>query len=464
MKKTFVIDTNVLLMNPYALYSFEDNEIIIPDVTLETLDRRKTNPGEVGANARETIRILEALRQQGDFHKGIQLPGKGSVRIEMNHLNVDLPPMWNENGEDNRILRICKGLREDGSEVILVTNDINMRIKASLLTIPSEEYKADKLSDKGKRYRGRQEADIPGTLIDALYTKGELTSTKLHKYLTQQPIVNEYYLLRDKGDESHTALAQFDGKKFVLLKSLKVRPWDIVPKNVGQTFSIDALMAPADLVPLVILSGGAGTGKTLLSLAAALETTINQNTYDHILCSRPATRFDDDVGFLPGSEQEKIDPLLRPIYDNLAVLTKVKDADRKNGERTNYVQDLFERGVISAQAMAFMRGRSITNNFVIIDEAQNLTPNQIFGVISRCGFGTKIVITGDPSQIDKETLDQTTNGLVYLSERMKGSPLCAQITFNDDECVRSPLALEAIKRLTPKGLRIMSDNVESNKT
>lgn len=464
MKKTFVIDTNVLLMNPYALYSFEDNEIIIPDVTLETLDRRKTNPGEVGANARETIRILEALRQQGDFHKGIQLPGKGSVRIEMNHLNVDLPPMWNENGEDNRILRICKGLREDGSEVILVTNDINMRIKASLLTIPSEEYKADKLSDKGKRYRGRQEADIPGTLIDALYTKGELTSTKLHKYLTQQPIVNEYYLLRDKGDESHTALAQFDGKKFVLLKSLKVRPWDITPKNVGQTFSIDALMAPADLVPLVILSGGAGTGKTLLSLAAALETTINQNTYDHILCSRPATRFDDDVGFLPGSEQEKIDPLLRPIYDNLAVLTKVKDADRKNGERTNYVQDLFERGVISAQAMAFMRGRSITNNFVIIDEAQNLTPNQIFGVISRCGFGTKIVITGDPSQIDKETLDQTTNGLVYLSERMKGSPLCAQITFNDDECVRSPLALEAIKRLTPKGLRIMSDNVESNKT
>lgn len=464
MKKTFVIDTNVLLMNPYALYSFEDNEIIIPDVTLETLDRRKTNPGEVGANARETIRILEALRQQGDFHKGIQLPGKGSVRIEMNHLNVDLPPMWNENGEDNRILRICKGLREDGSEVILVTNDINMRIKASLLTIPSEEYKADKLSDKGKRYRGRQEVDITGTLIDALYTKGELTSAKLHKYLTQQPIVNEYYLLRDKGDESHTALAQFDGKKFVLLKSLKVRPWDITPKNVGQTFSIDALMAPADLVPLVILSGGAGTGKTLLSLAAALETTINQNTYDHILCSRPATRFDDDVGFLPGSEQEKIDPLLRPIYDNLAVLTKVKDADRKNGERTNYVQDLFERGVISAQAMAFMRGRSITNNFVIIDEAQNLTPNQIFGVISRCGFGTKIVITGDPSQIDKETLDQTTNGLVYLSERMKGSPLCAQITFNDDECVRSPLALEAIKRLTPKGLRIMSDNVEGNKT
>lgn len=463
MKKTFVLDTNVLTMNPYALYSFEDNEIVICDVTLEELDRLKTKSGDIGANARETVRILEALRQQGDFLKGIPLPGKGSIRIEMNHLDTELPAMWDENKADNRILRICAGLRADGKETILVSNDINMRIKASLLSdsIPSEEFRTDKAPDKEKRYKGRQEIRVPGNLIDLLYQDESLAKTKIRKHLKQQPIVNEYYLLRDKVDKTHTALAQFDGEKFILL-SRKEYPWDIKPKNVGQIFSINALMAPADKIPLVILSGGAGTGKTLLSLAAALETVVNRNMYDHILCSRPASRFDDDVGFLPGSEQEKIDPLLRPIYDNLSVLTKIPDANKKNGERTNYVQDLFDRGVISAQAMAFMRGRSITNNYVIIDEAQNLTPNQIFGVISRCGFGTKIVITGDPSQIDKETLDPTTNGLVYLSEHMKGSPLCAQITFNDDECVRSPLALEAIKRLTPKGLRVMSDGMATD--
>jgi PhoH-like ATPase len=266
-----------------------------------------------------------------------------------------------------------------------------------------------------------------------------------------KPEINQFFVIHSETNDSKTLLGRFNGEKIVPLKSLKDEPFGVKPKNVGQCFLQEALMQDASAAPLVIVKGTAGTAKTFYSLAAGLEQTLDSDNrkYRKILITRPNVQFDEEIGFLPGTEQEKIAPFLRPIIDNLEILIDKNEHERYKNEKElgDKISELFDRGIITSEAMNFIRGRSITNTFLIIDEAQNLTPKQVKGIITRVGKGTKVVLLGDPQQIDHPLLDEKTNGLSYASEKMKGSPLCFQLNMLSDECLRSKLALDASNRM-----------------
>lgn len=458
--KTFVLDTNILVVSPYALYSFDEHNVCVADTTMEELDNLKTRPGETGANAREVIRMLEKLRQEGDLAKGVQLPmGGGMFHIEMNHLGAELPSGWDQTKPDNRILRVCKGLLDENQAPILVSNDTTMRIKAGLIGVPAEEYRTEQVKAPREQYKGRSTVFVKPDAVGKFYQNNHLAPDDIVSYVGEEETEisltkNEFLLLVNVIDPKNTALGRFDGTKIVPLEFEKETPYDVYPRNVGQKFAQEALMASAEDAPLVILKGPAGTAKTFYSLAVGLERVVNEGKFDRILIARSNTKFDDDIGFLPGEEDCKILPMCRGFSDNLKALTRMKEKNDKGARgpsQDNYADMLFERGYIVAQAMAYMRGRSISDTWVIIDEAQNMTPTQAFGIISRAGVGSKIILIGDPDQIDNPKLDSRTNGLSYASERMKGSALCWQSTFTEEECTRSPLASEAITRLSPKG-------------
>lgn len=450
-KKTYLLDTNILITSPYAITAFDEHDVSICDITLEELDKLKTSSGETGANAREAIRILDKFRQEGNLSDGVQMPlGGGVLKIEVNHISAKLPETWDQSRPDNRILRVCKGLKDDKKNVVLVSNDINMRIKADIIGVPAEEYKTEQMQKVDEQYKGRRELFVNNEVIDKLYKDGKVC---LPDELSSDMTVNEFCLLRDETKPSHSALCRFDGKNLVPLIYEKSSVYGVTPKNVGQRFLQEALLADVASAPLVIVKGPAGTGKTLYALAAGLERVVNgykeENPLTQILVSRPNIKFDEDIGFLKGTEEDKISPLIRPVMDNLKVLTKGKDKD--NSRDSNYAQYLFDKGYVTAQALAYMRGRSISDTWLIIDECQNASPTQVFGIISRAGINSKVILVGDPEQIDNPRLDSRTNGLTYAAERMKGCPLCWQVTLEGKESVRSPLALEAIRRLSPKG-------------
>lgn len=455
-KKTYLLDTNVLITSPYALYAFDDNDVVIADITLEELDNLKNSPGDTGYNARETNRILNELQSKNSIAAGIAMPGGGSFHVETNYIHEKLPAGWDEHRPDHRILRVAKGMsaKLDGP-VILVTNDVSLRLKADVCGVLAEDYNADKTVDVAEQYRGRRTVDVDGDVLDAFYRDGRLPFERIPG---PQPVINEFFLLRDFAETRRTALGRCDGRQVVPLRYQKEKPFGVIPRNVGQQFLQESLMASADEAPLVILKGPAGTAKTFYTLAVGLEKVIRADEYRKILITRANVKFDEDIGYLKGTEEEKIMPLIRPSIDNLELLISARN--RRKGEALLEreidieVRNLFEDGIVTAQALAYLRGRSITNTWILIDEAQNLTPSQALGIITRAGVGSKIILAGDPDQIDHPRLDKRTNGLVYAAERMKGSPLCWQTTFDSHECTRSPLALDAAQRMTSKGLRI----------
>ena len=458
MTKTYVIDTNVLIQAPYALECFEDNNLILPLVVLEELDGLKKSEGEKGVNARAAVRKLELYRQRGDLLEGVKLPGGGILKIEKNFVQVELPPDLPDDKSDNRILKVCKGLKElyEESQVILITKDIVLRLKAQILGIRAEDFEREQISADDAQYTGRIEVFIPenlvkefkkkGVALDQVYQsdeEGNQTIPKLYE--------NEFVILRLDQSTKKTLLGRVNGNKIVPLSYKKSKPYGIVPRNVGQYFMQEALMMEADKAPLVIIKGMAGTAKTFYSLAVGMEKVYNNPSkeYRRVLVCRPNAQFDDDIGFLPGDENEKIAPLMRPVIDNLE---QILDSDEKKRyedeeELSDKITEVCERGIIRTEALNFIRGRSITQTYLIIDEAQNMTPNQIKGIITRAGEGTKIILLGDPCQIDKPFLDERTNGLSYAAKYMMGSPLCWQITLSAEECERSALALDAVKRL-----------------
>nr|WP_317283660.1 PhoH family protein [uncultured Sellimonas sp.] len=457
MVKIYVIDTNVLIQNPEALLCFEDNQVILPIVVLEELDHFKKAEGEKGRNARAAIRILEDLRQKGNLPEGVRLESGGLIRIEKNFVNINLPEDLPEEKTDNRILKVCKGLMEtSGEQVILVTKDLLLRIKAQMIGIKAEDYTTEQVADCEGQYRGRIEVFVPeekfkefkkkGVLVEDVYlsdAKGNRMAPKLEE--------NEFVLL--KADESikKTQLGRVEKGIIKKLEYKKVKPYGVSPRNAGQYFVQEALMQPAEKAPLVIIKGRAGTSKTFYTLAVGLEKVLNNPTgeYRRILISRPNAQFDSDIGFLPGDEQEKISPLMRPVIDNLEQLIDSNEEERYRDELElrGKIDEIFERGLIQTEALNYIRGRSIVKTYLIIDEAQNMTPNQVKGIITRAGKGTKIILLGDTNQIDRPMLDERTNGLSYASEYMKGSPLCWQVTFSSEECERSALAMDAITRL-----------------
>lgn len=458
MIKTYVIDTNVLIQAPYALECFEDNNLVLPLVVLEELDGLKKSEGEKGVNARAAVRKLEGYRQQGDLLQGVKLAGGGILRIEKNCVQVELPPDLLDDKPDNRILKVCRGLAESDkdSQVILVTKDIVLRLKAQILGIRAEDFEKEQISDNDAQYTGRTEVYLPEDKVKEFKKKGIALSEVYQsdeegKYMVPEFHENEFVILTPDQSAKKTLLGRVSGGKIVPLVYKKSNPYGVSPRNVGQYFMQEALMTDAEKAPLVIIKGTAGTAKTFYSLAVGMEKVYNNPSqeYRRVIVCRPNAQFDDDIGFLPGDEKEKIAPLMRPIIDNLE---QILDSDEKNRyedeeELGDKITEVFERGIIQTEALNFIRGRSIAKTYLIIDEAQNMTPNQVKGIITRAGQGTKIILLGDPQQIDKPFLDERTNGLSYAAKYMMDSPLCWQLTLSADECERSSLAMDAIKRL-----------------
>lgn len=460
MKKIYVLDTNVLIQASYALKCFEDNEVVLPLVVLEELDTHKRDEGERGANVREAIRLIEQIREQGDLTKGVRMDNGGMLRIEKNFKDVQLPQDLSEYKSDNRILKVCIGLSQSKKEqVILVTKDILMRIKAQLLGIRAEDFTTEQVAGRTEQYSGRITVYAPEVLFHEFKKKGipiEQVYCADAKGKRHTPVLfeNEFVILQADESLKKTQMGRVEKGMIRKLDFEKNQPYGVRPRNAGQYFLQEALMQPAETAPLVIVKGMAGTAKTFYALAVGLEKMINHPTdeYRRILVCRPNAQFDDDIGFLPGNEQEKISPLMRPVIDNLEQLIDSNEDERyqDEGELTDKTTEIFDRGIIQAEALNFIRGRSILKTYLIIDEAQNMTPAQAKGIITRAGKNTKIILLGDPNQIDRPFLDERTNGLSYASEHMKGSPLCWQISLTAQECERSGLAMDAIERLQDK--------------
>ncbi|MGE5560686.1 MAG: PhoH family protein [Chloroflexota bacterium] len=458
--KTFVLDTNVLLQSPTALSSFGANIVVIPEAVLEELDSFKKDTGELGYCARAAIRTIEGLRATGNLiGAGVPMDNGGILRVEMNHYVEEIPPNWDRTKADNRILQVCAALKQRGEQVYLITKDVLERVKAEMLGLTAEDFENEMAPLPSEQYRGRRVVYAGRDAIDTLYANeqgvpvqglglvGEAGET------VTDLCENEFLVVRSAHGSSQSALAFHRGGQVVPLRYAKKQPYGVSARNAGQLFFQEALLAPVAEAPLVIAKGSAGTAKTFLSLAAGLEKVDlrgrERREFRRILVCRPNTSMDEDLGYLPGTEQEKIDPLMRPVYDNLEVLVDSDDKGRYEDERelADKVRELFDRGLIITQAVGFLRGRSIARHWLIVDEAQNLTPKQVKGIITRAGEGTKIILIGDPDQIDHPYLDSRTNGLCYASDRMRGSRLCWQVTFEPDECVRSPLAAEGAERL-----------------
>lgn len=456
MKKTYVLDTNVLIQSPNALQCFEENDIVLPIAVLEELDFLKTSDGEKGANARQVIRFLEQLRTNGNLLEGVLLQTGGTLRLEVNCIDVALPDGFAEYKNDNRILKVCEGLRQKEKRVILVTKDIMVRIKAQMMGIEAQDFITEQAPITEEQYTGRCEVFVPEKKFEEFKKKGILP-TDIYQVdengerMPVEVVINQFFILKADQSTRKTQLGRFNGKRIVPLQYKKAKPYGVSPRNVGQYFLQEALMSSTKEAPLVIVKGMAGTAKTFYSLAVGLSAILEQEEpeYRRILISRPNVLFDNDIGYLPGDESEKIAPLLRPCIDNLELLVDQSEDDRYEDEQylRGKVEYLFDRGIIDAQALNYIRGRSVTKTYLIIDEAQNLTPKQAKGIITRAGIGTKIILLGDPNQIDHPLLDERTNGLSYASEKMKGSPLCCQITLTADECERSALAMDAIQRM-----------------
>lgn len=457
MVKIYVLDTNVLIQAPHAVECFEDNQVILPMVVLEELDRLKKAEGDRGRNARQAVRILEQFRQKGNLLSGVEMEGGGTLRVEKNFVDVSLPEDLAAEVPDNRILKVCLGLSRDRSEqVILVTKDILLRIKAQILGICAEDFTTEQVFDHEKQYKGRTEVYVPEEIFKEFKKKGipceevyqvDESGKRTEVQLTE----NQFVILRADQSSGKTHLGRVEGERIRKLEYKKSAPYGIHPRNAGQYFLQEALMQPAKNAPLVIVKGMAGTSKTFYSLAVGLEKVLNNPTgeYRRILVCRPNAQFDSDIGFLPGDEQEKISPLMRPVIDNLEQLIDSSEEERYRDEKElqGKIEEIFSRGLIQTEALNYIRGRSIVKTYMIIDEAQNMTPGQIKGIITRAGKDTKIILLGDPDQIDRPFLDERTNGLSYASEHMKGSPLCWQITMTAEECERSVLAMDAVRRL-----------------
>ena len=394
MKKTYVLDTNILLSSPNAIYGFADNHVVVTGTTLQELDSKKTMPGEIGYNARETCRIIESLRIAGDIVGGVILPAGGVFRVTPD-ITTKLPTGYSLEKPDNRIIGTVRALAEQHKDrkVTLVTNDISMRINAVVCGVENVEfYRNDHISTK-EEYMGRAKINVSPETIDAIYAGEHVT---LSESIDETLIENEYLTL---SDGERTALGIFQKGQVNLLKLKDVHPFGITPKNTAQQFALHALLAPVDEIPFVILKGPAGCAKTFLSLAAGLAQTYtqrkgNDTAYDRILISRNNVMSDADFGYLPGDLEEKMNPLLAPFLDNLESLLRGKSKEDSRQIQIQ-IEDMFESGIIDICPMAYIRGRSITNSYLILDEAQNASRKQIKDLITRAGIGTKIVIAED---------------------------------------------------------------------
>ena len=436
--KTFVLDTNVLLHNPVSLFSFKDNRVVLALAVIEELDRFKRSNDELGRNAREAIRTIDRHRELGPLGEGVPMDNGGTLQVVLHqevreHLVMaGLKP----DAADNQIISVALALQRKGQRVIFVSKDINARVKADALGLRVMDFEQQKV-DFDSLYQGWREVHVPAADVNKFYNNKSIPLPKVEG----SPLApNEFVLLKDETNAKHTALARTDivGNELGPLTPEYDRAWNIAPRSATQRMAFELLMD--DQVQLVTLVGRAGTGKTLLAIAAGLHRVIRDKRYEKMLVSRPIMPLGRDIGYLPGDKDEKLTAWMGPIFDNLKYLLHGRSSPSPLTR-----EQLFEQDLLELEALTYIRGRSIANMFVIIDEAQNLTPHEVKTIISRVGEGSKMVLTGDPQQIDNPYLDASSNGLTYCVERLKASPLHGHITLHKAE--RSALAELAAERL-----------------
>jgi PhoH-like ATPase len=433
VKKNYILDTNVLLHDPNSLLKFEDNHVLLPIEVIEEMDRFKRESTELGQNARTVSRMLDGLRGSGSLSEGVAMPNGGSLRIVFHNGSPKRRAKgWfteSTDSVDNRILSLATELKEQHPKgnTILVTKDINLRIKADAMGVMAEDYENDRVLLKDL-YTGMIEMSLPTEKIISFRANGEMDLTGGTEYFP-----NEYCTLIDESNPKKTALAKVDhsGKKLVSILDVREGVWGIKPRNREQHFAFDALLD--DRVKLVTLMGKAGTGKTLLAMAAGLKRTVIDREFRRLVVARPTISMGKELGFLPGSLEEKLAPWMQPIHDALEMLS-----DLNMGHEHRRSGDLMRSGSIVVEALSYIRGRSIANQFMIIDEAQNLTPLEAKTIITRVGSGTKVVMTGDPYQIDNPYVDSSSNGFNFVVSRFRPEAIAAHIELQRGE--RSELA------------------------
>ncbi len=436
--KTFVLDTNVLLHNPNALFAFKDNRVVLALAVIEELDRFKRSNDELGRNARETIRAIDRLRVSGTLGDGVSMQNGGILQVVL-HQDVrgelemaGLKP----DSADNQIISVALALQRRGQRVTFVSKDINARVKADALSLRVMDFEQQKV-DFDSLYQGWRDLQVPAEVVNRFYGDKRVALPETN----DQPLMpNEFVLLRNETNPKHTALARTDlvGKELVPLTQEFDRAWNIAPRSATQRMAFELLLD--DSIQLVTLVGRAGTGKTLLAIAAGMQRVVKDKRYEKMLVSRPIMPLGRDIGYLPGSKDEKLTAWMGPIFDNLKFLLHGRFAPSPMTQ-----EQLFDQDLVELEALTYIRGRSIANMFVIVDEAQNLTPHEVKTIISRVGEGTKMILTGDPQQIDNPYLDASSNGLTYCVERLRTSALCGHMTLSKSE--RSALADLAAERL-----------------
>jgi len=429
MVKNYVLDTNVMIHDTNSIFNFQDNNVIIPIKAIDELDGLKRKNDTVGRNARQVLRSIDALREHGDLSKGVPL-GEGTFRVELNHRNTpglskDLDPDL----ADNRILSVCIAMNLE-SPTILVSNDLGLRIKATTHGLVAQSYETGRVDVD--ELIAQDVIEVESWQIDELYKKKGTA-------VEGEWFANQCVLL---VSGSQSAPVRYNAKKKCFMPVLTTKGvWGIQPKNLEQQFALDLLLD--DSVKLVTLIGIAGSGKTLCSLAAGLSKVEDGLTYTKLIVARPTVAMGggEGLGFLPGDIDEKLKPWMQPIFDNLDFL--MGDGGRKKASRyatpeRKHYEDLIEQGILEIEALQYIRGRSMPRVYIIIDEAQNLTPMEVKTIITRAGEGSKVILVGDVSQIDSAHLDAETNGLVYVAERFKGENIAGNVILTKGE--RSELA------------------------
>ena len=431
MKKNFILDTNVLLHDPHSLVAFEDNAVLLPIEVIEEIDRFKRESTELGQNARSVSRMLDGFRGEGRLSEGVPLPNGGTLRILLPDGKPAKTPKihFATDSTDNRILASALAVKtsQPKAQAILVSKDINLRIKADALGLMAEDYENDRVFITDL-YTGMVERTVTTEKMAAFRANGELELEPGKQYLP-----NEYCTLSEETNPKRTALTKVEasGTKLVPIIDCREGIWGIKPRNREQHFAFDALLD--DRVKLVTLMGKAGTGKTLLAMAAGLKKTVLDREFRRLVVARPTISMGKELGFLPGSLEEKLAPWMQPIHDALEMLS-----DLNMGHEHRRSGDLMRSGNIVVEALSYIRGRSIANQFMIIDEAQNLTPLEAKTIVTRVGSGTKLIFTGDPYQIDNPYVDSASNGFNYIVSRFRSQAISAHIELQKGE--RSELA------------------------
>jgi PhoH-like ATPase len=427
--KNYILDTNVLLHDPNSLFNFQENNVLIPIEVIEEIDRFKREGTELGQNARTVSRTLDALRSQGHLSEGVRLRTGGHLRIIFHDKNGHGPLTLGNNTVDSRIVSLALTLHkaEPHTPTVLVTKDINLRIKADAVGLPAEDYETDRVLLKDL-YSGMFEKLVSAEKMTAFRANGELELTEGGAYCP-----NEYCTLAEETNSKRTALTKIDasGTKLIPIIDSREGVWGIKPRNREQHFAFDALLD--ERIKLVTLMGKAGTGKTLIAMAAGLKQTVLDREFRRLVVARPTISMGKELGFLPGTLEEKLTPWMQPIHDTLELL-----GDLNMGHEHRRSNDLIRSGVIAVEALSYIRGRSIANQFMVIDEAQNLTPLEVKTIITRVGEGTKIIFTGDPYQIDNPYVDSSSNGFNYIVSKFRSKPIAAHIELQRGE--RSELA------------------------